>query len=166
MKSPVIIKGNNMGIKLIIASDSTISDISNELRKKLQNTGQYYKNIRPITVTFEGKELTDEEKEFILDTLRDIGLNILTLQDKAITTNEKTHNIPNDTDGLFYIGNLYNGQSIDASSSIVIVGNIDVGASVFSEGNIIIIGTLNGYAEAGCKGNKDAFVYSFNIKED
>ena len=59
-----------------------------------------------------------------------------------------------------YIGCLHNGQTINAADSIVIIGDVEQGAAVYSEGNIIIIGALNGYAEAGCKGREDAFVYS------
>lgn len=160
MISPVIIKGNKMGIRLIIAPEASMQTIIAELKDKLRNTGHYYKNIRPISVTFDGKNLTDEEIDTILDTLRYIGLNIET--HNAIQKNMMDNNckLQPDKDGLFYIGNLRNGQSIDALESIIIIGDVEQGASVQSEGNIIIIGELNGYAEAGCKGRNDAFVYS------
>ena len=157
--SPVIIKGNKMGIRLIIAPEATLELIIQELTKKLQTTKQYYHNIRFISVTFEGKILTEDEIETILDTLRDIGLNIQRKCSETIQS-EKPNNSQPDKDGLFYIGCLKSGQSINAAESIVIVGDIEQGASVYSEGNIIIIGELKGYAEAGYKGRKDAFVYS------
>lgn len=160
MNSPVIIKGNKWGIKLIIHSEATLDNIIYTLRSKLQNTCHYYKNIKPITVTFEGKHLTEDEKEALLDTLREIGLNIKTLTPKIQCENfDKTPTI-NSSDGLFFIGNLKSGQSIDASESIIIVGDVDAGATVYSEGNVIIIGALNGYAESGYKGRNDTFVYS------
>lgn len=157
--SPVIIKGNKMGIRLIIAPEATLDLIIHELREKLQTTKQYYHNIRPISVTFEGKLLTEEETNIILDALREIGLNIQTKSsiDKHA---EEQHNPQPEKDGLFYIGCLRNGQTLNAAESIVIVGDIEQGAEVYSEGNIVIIGELNGYAEAGCKGRQDAFVYS------
>lgn len=162
MISPVIIKGNKMGIRLIIAPEASLETIVAELNDKLRNTGHYYKNIRPISVTFDGKNLTDDEIDTILDTLRFIGLNIephKTIQTDMVDSNNN-NNIQPDKDGLFYIGNLKNGQSIDASESVIIVGDVEQGASVLSEGNIVIIGELSGYAEAGYKGREDAFVYS------
>jgi len=149
-----------MGIRLIIAAEATIDIIKEELIKKLQNTRQYYKNIKPISITFEGKILTEDEITIILDTLRNIGLNIKDEFSLPEITDEKQLNIPREEDGLFYMGNLKNGQSIEASESIIIIGDVESGACVYSKGNIIIIGHLQGYAEAGYNGNKDAFVYT------
>jgi septum site-determining protein MinC len=162
MISPVIIKGNKMGIKLIIPTEAVLDDVIAELKRKLQNTGHYYRSIKPISVTFEGKYLTYDETEQVIDTLRNIGLNIKQNHFSDTTKKEEiTSNLLSDKDGLFYVGSLGSGQTINATGSIVIVGDIKQGASVFSEGNIIITGSLEGYAEAGCRGRKDAFVYSF-----
>ncbi len=161
MISPVIIKGNKMGIRLIIPSEAVLDDVIAELKRKLQKTGHYYRSIKPISVTFGGKYLTEDETDTIIDTLRNIGLNIQPNNTQTKQKKEYTRDLLSDKDGLFYVGNLKAGQSIDASESIIIVGDIEQGASVFSTGNIIVTGALNGYAEAGCKGRKDAFVYSF-----
>lgn len=160
MISPVIIKGNKMGIRLIIAPEASLDKVILELKNKLRNTGHYYKNIRPISVAFDGKILTDDEIEIILDTLRESGLNIEPPDNKIKDDTDNNRTPQPDKDGLFYIGSLRNGQSIDASESIIIVGDVEQGASIYSEGNIIVIGELNGYAEAGCRGRKDVFVYS------
>lgn len=168
MKSPVVIKGNKMGIRLIIAPEASIFDITRTLETKLQNTKHYYKSIKPITVTFDGKILTDEEIEQIFETLLDSGLNIRIDNDinesPPEETNtkqiEKTTEETIDKDGLFYIGNLKCGQAIEALSSIVIIGDIEQGASVLSAGNIVVIGEVKGYAQAGTSGKNDAFVYS------
>ena len=161
MINPVIIKGNKQGIRLIIAPEATVSDIKQELDNKLQSKKHYYTNARPIDIIFDGKKLTEEEKCEILALLIKKGINI---NKKHNTTNESEEknftDLHSDKDGLFYLGNLKNGQSINATTSIIIVGNIEQGASVVSGGNIIVIGELNGYAKAGAKGNPDAFVYN------
>lgn len=159
MNSPVIIKGNKWGITLIINQEATLDTIIESLHYKLQKTREYYKNVKPITVTFDGKKLTEDENETIIDTLREIGLNIKTKSNKETTKDNVNQQLQN-TDGLFFIGNLRSGHSINSTDSIIIVGNVDAGAAVYSEGNIIIIGELNGYAESGYKGREDTFVYS------
>lgn len=158
MISPVMMKGNKAGIRLIISPDATISQVVTCLSDKLQTTGRYYANIKPITVTFEGKDLTEDEKQQIIDTLNDKGIRI-GRRPRSIEKPKKK-SIYYDKNGLFYIGNLKNGQSIQAAASIVIVGDVESGASVESEGNIIIIGALHGAATSGCKGKPDTFVYS------
>ena len=160
MINPVIIKGNNQGIRLIIAPEASFETIKTELDKKLQNKKHYYTNIKPINVTFDGKILTEDEKNELLVLLNNKGLNI----NEKINTNESKVNcfadLQKDNDGLFYVGNLKNGQAIDAATSIIIIGNIEQGASVTSKGNIIVIGELKGYAKAGLAGDPNAFVYN------
>ncbi len=158
MISPVMMKGNKAGIRLIISPEATISQVVTCLSDKLQTTGRYYANIKPITVTFEGKDLTEDEKQQIIDTLNDKGIRIGRRSHPIEKPKKKS--IYSDKNGLFYIGNLKNGQSIQAAASIVIVGDVESGASVESEGNIIIIGALHGAATSGCKGKPDTFVYS------
>lgn len=167
MKSPVVIKGNKMGIRLIIAPEASIFDITNTLETKLQNTKQYYKSVKPITVTFDGKSLTEDEINQIYDTLTDSGLNIQPDNNNELLIDEidnkqieKNKEYASDKDGLFYVGNLKSGQAIEAMTSIVIIGDIEPGASVSSEGNIVVIGEIKGYAVAGVNGRTDAFVYS------
>lgn len=160
MISPVMMKGNKTGIRLIISPDATISQIRSCLMDKLQNTGSYYSNIKPISVTFEGKNLTEDEKKLILEILIDKGINIGKRKIPKEKEKQQKKTIHTDKSGLFYIGNLKNGQSIIATKSIVIVGDVESGACVESEGNIIIIGALHGTARSGYKGKPDTFVYS------
>ncbi len=158
MISPVMMKGNKAGIRLIISPEATISQVVTCLSDKLQTTGRYYANSKPITVTFEGKDLTEDEKQQIIDTLNEKGIR--TGRRPRPIEKPKKKSIYSDKNGLFYIGNLKNGQSIQAAASIVIVGDVESGASVESEGNIIIIGALHGAATSGYKGKPDTFVYS------
>lgn len=162
MINPVIIKGNNHGIRLIISEDAAMNDIKRELNRKLQDSKHYFVKQKPIDITFEGKILTEDEKSEILYLLEKKGLNINQTENiKQINNKEESFtNLQSDKDGLFYIGNLKSGQSINAATSIVIVGNIEQGACVISKGNIIVIGKLCGYAKAGANGNKNAFVYN------
>lgn len=158
MISPVMMKGNKAGIRLIISPEATINQVLACLSDKLTSTGRYYSNIKPITVTFEGKDLTEDEKQQIINTLTEKGIHIG--RKKIPTEKPAPKSIHTDKSGLFYIGSLKNGQSIQASASIVIVGDVESGASVESEGNIIVIGALSGAAISGCKGKPDTFVYS------
>lgn len=161
MFNPVIIKGNKQGIRLIIDNAADLQEVVYSINNKLKNTKCYYSNIKPIYVTFEGKQLTEDETEIILDTLRKSGLNVALLKEHYYNdTIEKTNKILSEQIGLFYKGTLKSGQAIEADESIIIIGDVEAGASVTSVGNIIVLGRLLGYAKAGIKGNENAFVYS------
>ncbi len=161
MKNPVIIKGDKGGIHIIIEPEATLDEVLFQLEFKLKGSGKGFKNSKPINISFEGKILTEDEKRDILFVLNKIGLNICHNERKQENKDNKlTSNIQADKDGLFYIGNLKNGESINAMCSVVIIGNVEKGASVYSQGNIVITGALLGIARAGCLGKEDAFVYS------
>lgn len=160
MKNPVNIKGDKGGIHIIIEPGADLNEVLLQLELRLKSSRSNYKNSKPINVTFEGKSLTDEEVRDILFVLSKIGLNVCHRENKQDNNDNKTSDIPYDKDGLFYIGNLKNGQSINALCSIVIIGNVEKGAAVYSQGNIVITGALEGLARPGCLGREDAFVYS------
>ncbi|MBR3833545.1 MAG: septum site-determining protein MinC [Lachnospiraceae bacterium] len=160
MKNPVIIKGDKGGIHIIIEPMANIDEVLFQLEYKLKGPHKSFKNSKPINVTFDGKELTDDEKRDILFVLSKVGINVCHNQKRQDKNIDKISNIQPDKDGLFYIGNLRNGQSINAKCSIVIIGNVEKGASVYSQGNIVITGSLDGIAKAGCRGKENAFVYS------
>ncbi|MGN0436834.1 MAG: septum site-determining protein MinC [Wujia sp.] len=161
MNSPVIIKGNNQGIRLIIDSEATVDEVIKELLKKLQDTKHYYKNVKPINVTFDGKALTEDETDEILETLRNIGLNTKRQNNKLHCEPDKINTIQDASIGLFHIGNIRNGQTLDATESVIILGDVEQGATVTSTGNIVVTGKLLGTAISGSTGREDTFVYSF-----
>lgn len=156
--NPVIVKGNNTGIKLIMDNNASIETIINALKQNFKVSGINHKNTNPITVTFEGKTITDDEKTEILNFLKYTGLNILN-QRKITEAPNEIKNVPTEKDGLFYIGNLRSGQSLEAEESIIIIGDIDPGASVTSKGNVVVIGHMNGYIRSGCDGRTGSFIY-------
>lgn len=165
MNNSVIIKGDKGGLHILIDPDAKLTDVIIQLENMLSGTSSIYRNAKPINVTFDGKALTADEKRDILFILDKLGLNVCHNDNKHKNIKQQNiidniSNILPDKDGLFYIGNLKNGQSIDAICSIVIIGNVEKGASVYSHGNIVITGSLEGIAISGCTGREDTFVYS------
>lgn len=151
--SSIVLKGNDKGIRLIIAKDACIADVLLDLDKIFSNTNYKNQSNNEIKLSFEGKLLTMDEKNLILNTLLNKGINIQTdyisrdnFHNKTVEQQEKN--------GLFYVGNLKNGQILETKDSIIVIGNVEQGAAIYSEGNIIITGFLYGYAKA-------KFVYSY-----
>lgn len=76
-RNPVIVKGNNTGIKLIMDNDASIEEVIEELKRNFKASGLKSKISSPITVTFEGKPITEDEKTEICNFLKYTGLNIV-----------------------------------------------------------------------------------------
>lgn len=161
METPVIIKGNNRGLRLIIPEDADVKHIVEYLKRKAYADCKQYYEQKPFEVIFEGKALTDDEKQCILHTLNIDNIQADKLySQKLIDKTEKINNIPDDNCGLFFFGDIKNGQILETDESIIIVGDVAKGAKVYSQGNVIIIGQQKGLVISGCKGKNDTFVYS------
>lgn len=157
MNNPVILKGNRYGLVLILNSKCTLGEIICDLENKLSRNLNLFKN-QAISITIEGKVLTNDEIDILIQCLKKNGIDVIYIYDRNLILKNYTNTQSNTSLNMFYKGNLKNGQVLESKESIIILGDIDVGASVFSEGNIIIIGKLLGEAISGTKGKYNTFV--------
>lgn len=155
-KGPVIVKGCKDGMTIIVDEDISFETVKDEIITRFLKSNHKNTIHNPISITFEGKEFTTNEKNELISILENAGLVINKTKD--IKTSYYTE-IPNDKDGLFYIGNIRNGQILEAKESIVLIGNIFPGGVVTSSGNIVVIGNVWGKIYPGNDGKEDAFYY-------
>lgn len=186
MKEHVIIKGNRYGIVLVLDPDVPFEDLLIEIGVRFDDSSKYFNSNTQSAITFEGRELSSEEIDRILDLIKKrTTLRIPYVIDNNKDTEEHFHRIieagsnypasqegaedethfiyPEKNDGLFYKGTLRSGQTLESSGSLVMIGDVNPGATVMSNGNIIILGSLKGTAIAGAAGNKNAFVLALSM---
>lgn len=163
MSNPVVLKGNKDGLAIYFDEGLTMDEIKNTIEQMEFgcNRGEFTK---PLIISLEGKRLSHSEKIEILESLKKKGISILGDTDKTKSGRIKDdslnkYNLLSD-EGLFLIGNVSNGEIVEAKDSLVIVGNVEKGAKIYSHKNIVVVGRIEGYVQAGCKGDKRAFVYS------
>jgi septum site-determining protein MinC len=161
MTSPVIIKGNQLGLRLIIAPGTEVCEVVSTIKRGLKNSDKKQTAGRypAIRLSLEGEQLKNEDIRYLQTRLRELGMD--TYIDKKVTDNPKEHRdfLPLD-EGLFLIGNIRRGQIVEAVESVIIVGDVEAGAKVVSRSNVIIIGRQDGYVKAGVDGDSSSFVYS------
>lgn len=178
-----MIKGNKYGITLVLDKELEFAALLELITEKFIESNKFFDAEQQIAISFEGRNLSNEEQSDILTTISEnTKLNISYIIDDNIATQtrfkeaidqiaeppavEEPEDQPDTSvpdDGQFYKGTLRSGQSLDANSSIVVVGDVNPGASVVSKGNIIILGCLKGTAYAGCDGNDKAFVVALEM---
>ena len=183
MKEHVIIKGNRYGIVLVLDPEVPFEDLLIEIGVRFDDSSKYFNSNTQCAITFEGRELSSEEIDRVLDLIKKrTTLRIPYVIDNRKDTEEQfqriidenkkesdgtsdeTHFIyPEKNDGLFYKGTLRSGQTLESSGSLVVIGDINPGATVMSNGNIIILGGLKGTAIAGAAGNNNAFVLALSM---
>lgn len=190
----MIIKGNRYGISIILNEEMSFEDLLIELGNKLSAADEFFDCDKQLVVSFEGRNLSNEELDQILtviDTKTKLKISYIMdhnsdlettfydiIQDAEKTESEESRaieTIDNQTDnservqkeessGLFYKGTLQAGQSFETKESVIVIGDVKEGAQVIAGGNIVIIGRLKGYAKAGCKGDKNAFIMALSME--
>lgn len=184
MNERVIIKGNRYGIVLVLDPDTPFEELLIEIGVRFDDSSKYFNSTTQCAITFEGRQLSTEEIDRILDLIKKrTTLRIPYVIDNSKDTEERFQRIieessqetgttadaetryiyPEQKDGLFYKGTLRSGQTLESSGSLVMIGDVNPGATVLSNGNIIILGSLKGTAIAGASGNRNAFVLALSM---
>ena len=90
MKSPVIIKGNKYGFQIVLNPDLSFEDLLQEVTLKFRESNGFFDRNRPMAVSFDGRDLTEEEQNALVDAITENSdLRIGYLIDGAKNT-EKT----------------------------------------------------------------------------
>ena len=169
-KAPIVIKGNKSGLRIILSDDLTFEELLSEIEKKFSESKKFLGDAQ-VAVSFEGRELTEDEEAAILQCIADnSNLDVVCVIDNdkereeyfAKSLNERLVQMDANT-GQFFKGNLRSGQVMEFDTSIVILGDVNAGAHVASTGNVVILGALNGTVYAGVSGKINTFVVALKM---
>ena len=191
-KEIIKLKGAGDGVRIYLDASSSISDISNSLYDKLRQFRKFFGDGH-CNIYFAGRPLTDSDKmrleaivkamlpestinygehrriekenvvEQTLELPHDLAENTETVDDTpfreirdVVTTNFKSSR------ARFYEG-VVRGRKVESDGHLVLVGDVEESGKVAAVGNVIVLGKLRGQVEAGCMGNKDAYVIALDM---
>ena len=170
MKQPVVIKANNFGLLIILDPNLEFEALLKAVGEKFKESAKFF-NDADMAIAFEGRKLTLEEEEKIIDTITsNSSINIICTIDndpvKEDRFRQKLENaaVSNDmSPAKIHRGYFRSGQMMEFDTGVVIIGDINPGAKVLARGSIVILGALKGEAEAGVGGNDDAFIIALDM---
>ncbi len=161
---PVILKGSNEGIIILLDEDKDFEEIKQNLIDKFM-TAQGFFDGSKIDIRVRGRELDTDEKQDVTDIIYNIiGNEVNITFEKEIRKTDKIeiNNInPNTT--KFYRGTVRSGQLIKSDGDLIIIGDVNPGAQLIAEENIVVMGSLRGIVHAGYSGNTDAIIAAINL---
>lgn len=70
MKNTVIIKGNRYGISIVLDKDLEFPELLKNLESKLEGAEEFFDSDKQLAVTFEGRNLSNEELDEILSVIK------------------------------------------------------------------------------------------------
>lgn len=175
MKNAVIIKSFPNGLSIFLDSELPFSQLLEEIAMKFRESANFFKDASMV-LSFEGRELTDQEERQIADTISaNSRLNIVCIMGKDEET-DKTyvralqqlsfHQEVLENAGQFYKGTLKDGQILETENSIIVLGDVYPGACVISSKDIVVLGGLFGQAYAGGNGEEGHFVVALEMSPE
>lgn len=83
MTNPVMIKGNKLGVTLVLDSELPYPKLCDRIRMKFKESAKFFENSSQMAITFEGRELSNEEQAHIIEIINDAcNLNISYILEK------------------------------------------------------------------------------------
>lgn len=94
MKNKIIIKGNKYGITIVMDKELPFTELLDQLKLRLENAEKFFDDSKQIAVAFEGRDLSNDELDSILDVIRENShLNIQYVIDDKGDNEELFHKI-------------------------------------------------------------------------
>lgn len=178
MEELVKLKGVGDGVRINLANGADFAEITEQLRRKIDEFRRFFGSGH-CNIYFTGRKLNKsdmlrlesmvssmlpeskihygerrvvkENGEPQITEADETRAELLEIRD-VVTTNFKANR------ARLYEGTVRNGRSVESDGHLILMGNVEKGAKLVAAGNIIVMGALLGSAEAGCMGNRDAYV--------
>lgn len=161
MNTHVLFETKDKKLVITLNKDASYEEIKEKLAEILNSSDTLFDEVDG-KILVKGKRLLDGEETEITNMLKEktpqeveierpkqMGLatinNIFT-KDTTITNTKVIK------------GTVRSGKRIDFEGSLIVLGDVNSGAELIAEENIIVLGNLRGFAHAGAKGNRSAFI--------
>jgi septum site-determining protein MinC len=174
MNTPIAIKGNKDGLRLVLDDTARWSDILDALHNQLVRGIEFFQGAA-LTIDVGERALAPAELNGLLNLMHSHGLQPAALATNApdarhasrsagIATRPSraaapsTPSDPDDNNTLIVRRTLRSGQEIRHWGQIIVLGDVNPGAEVIAGGGVVVWGRLRGRVHAGALGDRDAFV--------
>lgn len=186
MEELVKLKGVGDGVKINLSDDADFAEIIEHLRRKIDEFRRFFGSGH-CNIYFTGKKLNKSDilrlESVISSMLPESSIHYgerrtvkkelepeITEKDETIselleirdvvTTNFKSNR------ARLYEGTVRSGRNVESDGHLILMGNVEKGAKLTAAGNIIVMGALLGSAEAGCMGNRSAYVTAVDFNPE
>lgn len=162
MDTLIKIKSSSNGLRIIMSETSGLEELETALRQKLTEGRKFFGNAK-MALSFEGKELTEEEQDHFCDIIAECtDIDIVCLADlsKAAESLERCVRIAEEenkrNDVCFINKSVINQDYIDSKKDVIVIGDVHPGCTIVSAKSIFIFGGLYGEAYAGVGSPEDS----------
>lgn len=181
MAQNITLKSYPKGLTLSIHENADMPSILEETAEKFNGARSFFGE-SSVAVSFEGRKLTDEEMQSIIDTIQqnsDLRIVCLIGQDEKIkllfedSIRQYENYIPasflrklyqSDCDAHIIRSSVEDQQDLAFRDTLIIYGDVLPGAKVSSRKDIIVLGSLLGEAYAGVDSSEAHFIMALDMQ--
>lgn len=186
MEELVKLKGVGDGVKINLSSEADFAEIIELLRRKIEEFRRFFGSGH-CNIYFTGRKLEKSDmlrlEAVVTSMLPESNINygerravkekavpemteadetkaeLLEIRD-VVTSNFKANR------ARLYEGTVRDGRNVESDGHLILMGNVEKGGKLTAVGNIIVMGSLFGKAEAGCMGNRGAYVTALDFNPE
>ena len=158
MALPVVLKSGKNYVSVVLDDELPFEELLVSIINKFRES-EYFLGTEPFAIMIEGRELTDREKNIILDAIYEYtSVNIShliendvikeTIAEMQAYDDMHLSGKKDDNNCLFIKRDVIMKEKVFAPGNIVVYGDVKKGAIVKAGANIIILGALKGQALA------------------
>ena len=166
MDTTVLFKKKDNQLKIVLDKNADYKLIKQKIEEILSVSEEMFDGLSSEIIV-EGKRLLDEEEKEITKIINEkTELPVKFERPKQMGLASIDNIFSKDTtvtNAKIYTGTIRSGQRIEFEGSIIVLGDVNSGSEVIAEENVIILGDLRGFAHAGAKGNRSAFIAANTI---
>lgn len=146
MKEPVLLKGNNFGLTIVLDDKIEFEELLTIIAKKFVEAAKFFNTKTQVVLKIEGRVLSVEETERVLETISEnssLSIAYVMEGDQVLETkfkkvieersirlkesqNESRLKSGGVSFGQFYQGTLRSGQSLESDASVVVLSLIHI----------------------------------------
>ncbi|MBQ9266729.1 MAG: hypothetical protein IJ217_00320 [Clostridia bacterium] len=166
MDTEVLFKRKEDSLTITLDKNADYKTIKEKIREILSASDDLFEDLE-TEIIIEGRRLLDEEEKELTSLIAektDLPVKFDKPKQMGLASIDNIFNKDTSiTNTKVYTGTLRSGQRIEFEGSIVVLGDVNSGSEVVAEENIVILGNLRGFAHAGAKGNRSAFIAANSI---
>ena len=166
MNTDVLFETKDKKLVITLNKDATYEEIREKLSEILNSSDTLFDEVDG-TIIVRGKRLLDGEEIEITNMLKEKTPQEIEIERPKQMGLATINNIfTKDTtisNSKVIKGTVRSGKRIDFEGTIIVLGDVNSGAELIAEENVIVLGNLRGFAHAGAKGNRSAFIAANTI---
>jgi septum site-determining protein MinC len=159
------LKGSKGGLVAIIDSNSSLTEIAEELTRKLAEGGVFFQGAS-VRMDLGGRQAHPEDIDKMQKLFTEHGLVFAGLVPREVPgePSKKGGKGEKETRALILRRTLRSGQKIVYKGSVIVLGDVNPGAEISAGGDIIVMGKLRGVVHAGVRGDENVSVSALSLE--